>query len=215
MSTKMTSFLLALLVVLLLIASGVAYSHLPERVPSHWDAQGQVNGYSGPFMAAFFTPLLAIVLVPLLMLLPLIDPLKANIQKFRGAYNLVVLALLVYLIYVHALTLYNVLVQPVNITLGLLPAFIGLDLVLAYTLAHTRQNWFMGIRTPWTMSNAVVWDKTHRLGSRLLYAGAALSVVGFFIPQAAFVFMIVPLLLMAVVTIPYSYVVYRQETQAK
>jgi uncharacterized membrane protein len=190
------------------------YPRLPERVPSHWNAQGQVNGYSGRFSAAFLLPIITAALVLLLLLLPAIDPLKANIQKFRGAYNLVVLALVIYMLYLHGLTLYNALVRPFNLVYGLIPGFAGLDLALGYAMARTRQNWFMGIRTPWTMSNAVVWEKTHRLGSRMLYAGAVLSLVGLFFPEVAFFFLIVPLLLMALVTIPYSYFVYRQETQA-
>jgi uncharacterized membrane protein len=93
--------------------------------------------------------------------------------------------------------------------LGILFIFIG------YMLRQAKRNWFIGIRTPWTLSSDSVWDKTHRLGSALFMLSGAFAFAGsFFGGETAFWLMFVPLMGSALFLVAYSYVLYQRETKA-
>lgn len=77
-------------------------------------------------------------------------------------------------------------------------------------LTHAERNWFVGIWPPWTLSSDEVWNRTHRLGSRLFKLTALISLVGLFFGDYAVYFLIVPALLTASITIVYSYYLYEQ-----
>jgi len=211
MTTKLTLLLSALLIAAALGVGMALSSRLPERVPAHWDAQGQVNGYASRSFAIFFTPVLTIGLTLLLTFLPYLDPLKANIDLFRKQYNIFILVMVGFMTYLHFWTLAAGLGAPVNMTLVLVPAFAALDFFLGFLLGKARRNWFIGIRTPWTLSSDRVWIKTHRLGAQLFALAGVLTLLGVLFPSQAFFFMILPLLLVALVTVVYSYFAYRQE----
>ncbi len=215
MSTRMTISLSLLLVLAATIFNLSVYSQLPEQVASHWTLNDEVDGYMSRLWGAFLVPLVAVGLLGLLLLVPRIDPHKANIASFRDSFNAFVLLLVVFLLYVHVLTmLWNLGYQDFEMSVVLLPA-VGLILVFAGVLmARTRRNFFIGIRTPWTLSSDSVWEQTHRLGSRLFVVMGLLVMLASLFGRAGLL-IIVPLILVAVlVPVIYSYILYRQETQA-
>lgn len=213
MSTKVTLILVAVIILAAFTTGALVYTRLPERVASHWNSQGQVDGYSSPFTAAFLFPGLMVGLALLFLAIPVLDPLKANIQKFRPSYNLVIFATTLYLAYLYGMTLYHALVHPINILMGIIPSIALLEVVMGYVIGKSHPNWFVGIRTPWTLSNPVVWAKTHRLGSVLMYACAGAALFGLLAPEAAIYFLVLPALAMALITSIYSYFVYQAETK--
>ena len=71
----------------------VLYARLPDPMPSHWNAAGEIDGYMSKFWGIFLMPIITVVLVPLFLIIPQIDPLKANIAKFRGVFNWFIVAL--------------------------------------------------------------------------------------------------------------------------
>jgi len=168
MSTRST-----LIVSLLLIAAATAlslavYNRLPDPVASHWDVNDQVNGTMSRFWGAFLMPLTALGMLGLFLLIPHIDPLKANIAKFRGTFNAFIALITAFLLYVHVLTiLWNLGVQGFRMSSALLPG-IGLIFIFAgVMMRQAKRNFFIGIRTPWTLSSDRVWDQTHRVGAVL------------------------------------------------
>lgn len=207
------------LVVFLISLVGLAFSlwaapRLPEMVPSHWNAAGQVDGYSSRALALWLMPALAFGIGLLLIYLPKIDPLRANVDRFRGAYHWVVVGFAVFMTYMHIITLSAGLGVEINMLYVMLPAMAVLFFGLGFVIERALPNWFIGIRTPWTLSSPTVWQKTHRLGGLAFKVSAVLILVGLLFPaEVGFWFTLVPLMLTAFGTIIYSYFAYRQETK--
>ncbi|MAG37266.1 MAG: hypothetical protein CL878_13615 [Dehalococcoidia bacterium] len=200
------------LVVVALGASAVLYPQLPDRVTSHWDVRGAADGELSQFWGAFLIPLMLSGLALLFWAVPRIDPLKANIQQFIRYFDGFIILFTLFLLAVHAyVLLWNLGVQlsanafmPVPIAL--------LFFYLGWMLGRTKRNWFVGIRTPWTLSSDRVWEKTHRLGGRLFMASALLVLVGLFSQNYLIYLILVPVLFSVLFVIGYSYVQYQKET---
>ena len=78
-------------------------------------------------------------------------------------------------------------------------------------MKNVKRNWFFGIRTPWTLSSDEVWDKTHKFGGKLIQLSAVISLLGFFVGKNAVIFvLIVPIILAALTSVVYSYVIYKK-----
>jgi len=187
------------------------YPRLPEKVPSHWNLRGKVDAYMSKFGGTFTAPLIMLGVVVLFLLIPKIDPLKENINKFKGYYYefVVVFSILMLFMQVHTLlwsigTKLNINVF-IPIITGALFYFAGI------LLEKAKRNWFIGIRTPWTLSSDAVWEKTHNLGSILFKISGILCLVGFFFQKFEIYFVILPLSFTAVYTVIYSYIAYRKE----
>jgi uncharacterized membrane protein len=207
-----------LIIALVLIAAAVAlslavYGRLPQPMASHWDTNDQVNGTISRFWGAFLMPVMALAMLGLFLLIPAIDPLKANIAKFRGFFNNFIVLLMVFFLYVHVLTiLWNLGVQSFRMSAALLPA-IGLIFILAgLMMRQAKRNFFIGIRTPWTLSSDRVWDETHRIGGPLFIVSGVLALVGAFLPGAAAYWLVIgPVLASTLFVVVYSYVLWRRE----
>ncbi|MCO5383780.1 MAG: SdpI family protein [Methanosarcina barkeri] len=147
---------------------------------THWDSQGEVNGYMSKFWGLFFMPLVITGLAIMFLVIPRIDPKKENIAKFRKYYDRFIFLLILFLIAVHFQTLlWNIGIQispnavfPVGI--GLLFYYIGV------LMENAERNWFIGIRTPWTLSSDRVWRKTNRLGGKLFRIAGISAIFGVF-----------------------------------
>lgn len=206
------AFSIALLAASFLLSS-FAYPHLPELMASHWNAAGEVDGYLPKFWGAFLVPLIMLGFLLLFIAIPRIDPLKDNIMRFIAYYKGFVLVLLIFMLCVHIqVTFWNLgfTVSP-NI---IIPLGIGfLFIYIGVMLSKTKRNWFIGIRTPWTLSSDVVWDKTHRIGGRLFIAAGIISLAGVLLLNYAYLFILLPLLAAVFYTIVYSYFAYQKESK--
>src|SRR2546427_13004143 len=147
------------------LAIGVwAWPRLPARVPTHWYILGSPDGYSSRLFAVLITPVILVVINGVFRILPRLDPRRANYEKFRDTYWLIANAVALFLLGVHVLVMINGLGRPVAMS-RLMPVGVGLlFIVLGNSLARVQPTWFVGIRTPWTLSSDTVWRKTHRTG---------------------------------------------------
>jgi uncharacterized membrane protein len=187
---------------------------MPEKMASHWDANGSVDGYMPKLWGLFLLPVISAILFLVYMLIPKIDPLKGNIEKFRGHFDVFILLLFVFLFYVHMLTMLWNLSYRFNIIQLLAPAFGLLIYYAGIMMENAKQNWFIGVRTPWTLSSEVVWDKTNKLAGKLFKVAGVLAVMGLIFPKYAIFLILVPVILAAVYPIIYSYQMYQQEIKA-
>ncbi len=211
MSNK-TAVIVSLALIAVALAAGlILYGRLPDPMPSHWNAAGQVDGYMSRFWGVFLMPIITTVLVGLFLAIPQIDPLKANIARFRGAFNWFVVAFVAYMLYVYGLTLAASLGLQFNMTVMMLPVVGLLFIGVGFMMGQAKRNFFIGIRTPWTLSSETVWDETHRLGSRLFMASGAVTVVSAFLGRFGIWLMLAAVLLATVVSVAYSYVLWRRE----
>lgn len=214
MSTRATILFAAIVIGLSTLAGLLLWDRLPEQMASHWNVNDEVDGYMSRFWGILLMPVVSVGLFLLFLIIPHIDPLKANIARFRQVFNLFIVLMVAFLTYLYILTLvWNLGYTNLRMSRMLLPA-IGLLLIfIGYLLTKVKRNWFVGIRTPWTLSSDRVWDETHRIGAWLFIACGLLALLGAFFAQLAFWLVVLPILGIALFLIVYSYVLYRRETE--
>lgn len=215
MSTRNTIFVTIFLIAFAVTISLSVYDRLPDQMASHWNTANQVDGYMSRFWGAFLMPAITVGMLLLFLVIPQIDPLKANIAKFREYFNAFIAIMVGFLVYMHILTiLWNLGYDQFNMGTAMLPA-LGLIFVFAgIMMRQAKRNFFIGIRTPWTLSSDHVWDETHRLGSILFIASGILALLGAFFPDYAIWFILIPVLGSTLFLLAYSFVLYQRETNA-
>ncbi|MFH1257804.1 MAG: SdpI family protein [Candidatus Micrarchaeota archaeon] len=187
------------------------YPLVPDKVASHWGAAGEVNGYSDKLVGLFLLPCIMLFIVVLFWVIPKIDPLRFNYPKFREFYDRFLAVLIAFMFYLHLLTVYWNTGNTFNMSQALVPAFAVLFFYSGTLIGAAKRNWFVGIRTPWTLSSESVWKKTHDVGGRLFKACGVIALLGLIFPEEAIWFMIVPVLASSAYTFIYSYLEYRKE----
>jgi len=213
MSTRTTTLIVLLMLVAATLAGLLLWNRLPDPMASHWGPNDEVNGYISKFWGVFLLPLITLGMFLLFLIIPRIDPLKANIAQFQDVFNLFIALIVAFMIYLYILTLrWNLGYTDFEMSKALLPAMGILFFFIGYMLRKAKRNFFIGIRTPWTLSSDYVWDETHRLGSVLFMVSGALAFIGsFFGGMLAFWFLFVPLIGSTLFTLVYSYVLYQRE----
>jgi len=202
------------ILLLLFAVSAILLPYLPEMLASHWDMHGVADGYMPKLWALFLVPVIALGLALLLMLLPRIDPLRKNIEEFRPTYEWFVAGFLAFFLYLHLLTLAWNLGFRFSMMQVLCPAIAALYFGCGVLIGRAKRNWFIGIRTPWTLSSERVWADTHRRGALLFKMCGFLALGGVFIPDLAILFLLVPVLAASVYLLVFSYRDYQKEQVA-
>ncbi len=201
----------AVLIAIVLVIGIFLYPALPEKMVSHWDATGVANGTLPKFWAIFSFPLIMILILGLSVILPLIDPMKKNVEAFRRSYQNFFLWIGIFLFYLFVLMLGWNLGWRFNFTTALLPAFAVLWFIIGELLSRSKRNWFVGIRTPWTMESDFVWDKTHELGAKVFKIAAVIILIGTFFPALSLYFLFIPIALSAFIPVVYSYIEFSRK----
>jgi uncharacterized membrane protein len=189
-----------------------AYSRLPPMVATHWSLQGTPDGYSSRLWAAIVMPLVIVGLTGLFNVLPKVDPRHENYAKFLNTYWLIANAALVFAGVAHALIVTNALGYTVQVD-RLLPVGVGLLFAfLGNYLTRVEPNWFIGVRTPWTLSSDAVWRKVHRTAGWLFVLAGLVIAAGAFAPRRAFVPLFVTAIVVAAgIPVVQSYVLWKRE----
>jgi uncharacterized membrane protein len=197
---------IVVLTVLPVIYLFVNWNLLPESMPIHFDAKGTPNGY-GSRWVYFFLP---VGLYVMMLVLPKIDPRKANYALFEGSYYKIRLIMAIFFGLINAMVIWSVLNES-NAMQKFLPLTIFLLLMMMGNyLGNLRPNYFVGFKVPWTLNSDEVWIRTHRLAGKLwFWSSLAGMILYFVVPKPEWVF--VPLLLI-IVLVPtvYAYVIYQK-----
>ena len=196
------------------IYSFIVWNKIPDKVPTHFDIKGQPDDNSGKAFALLLLPAMNIVIYFILFIVPRIDPRKKNYTAFGSSYQNI--RLLIHLFFVGMFIFITQTTsggQPLKLN-GLLSGVLLLFALLGNYMRTVRSNFFVGIRTPWTLSNDLVWRKTHELGGKIwFYSGIVLGIIIFFLPQtAATVVMFCGVFLMVIIPVVYSYLEYKKVT---
>ncbi|NLI92278.1 MAG: SdpI family protein [Peptococcaceae bacterium] len=206
----------ALLTIIDFIAGFLAYPYLPERVPTHWNISGQVDGWGSAWQGAFLFPLIMLGVFLLLIFLPKIDPKKRNYPQMNRAYSAIVLVIMMFFSVMYFGTLGSALGYfekvPSLVHLGVGVLFI----VIGNYMGKLKHNYFMGIRTPWTLASEEVWYKTHRMAGPFWVIGGIIFMVSSLMP-AGFMTIIVLIVIIGLVAVPigYSYAIFRRLEREK
>ena len=206
---KKTSIIILFLIISSFLIAAYAYQNIQsETIASHWDINGKVNGYMPKLFGLSIFPIILVGMYLMFLFIPKIDPLK-KIESFRKYYDYMILAIILFLFYVFILTILFNMDYSFNMTIMIMPAVGLLFILLGILMRKLKRNWFVGIRTPWTISSDVVWEKTHKLGSILFIAiGLIIAASVFF--QASTGFILAPIIISTIVLIVYSYLEFKK-----
>jgi uncharacterized membrane protein len=174
----------ALLIVATLIVTLIFYPDLPSRIPMHWNWRGQVNRYGGKW-EIFLMPAAMVVVVLLFAAMPWLSPRRFEVNTFRSTYLYVMLLALAFMAYIHVLHLWAAFSKPLDMNRALLGASFLLLILFGNVLARVRRNFFIGVRTPWTLSSEKVWDATHRFAAKAFVVAGLLGLLSLVVSASA------------------------------
>jgi uncharacterized membrane protein len=209
MSPRRANLLNVTFVAAAFAATGAVYSRLPARVPSHWDLAGQVNGWLPKPWGPLLMPLTMAGIYLLFAVIRRVSPKGTRVEPFAGALALVEAALLAFFLALTIVMLLAGLGQPVSVNRVVSVGLGLLFVVFGSFMGKFTRNFFVGIRTPWTLANDEVWRRTHRLGGKVFVAGG-LVVLAAALVGGSSIGPVLVLPLVALVPAVYSYVLYRR-----
>ena len=206
-------------VIMMLIASAISWQKLPNdvRVPVHWNIAGKADRYGSKFQGLMLMPLFTIFLAVCMVVVPLVDPHYRHIKSSMKAYNIILSAIALLMTFLHFLILMATFGQPIDIMKNVCLAIGLLFILIGNYTPKIRSNYFLGIRTPWTLSSELSWHKTHCFAGRLfILLGALIGLGGLTLPGiAVFVILLVGVIgLLLSVTI-YSYVIWQKDPEKR
>lgn len=194
------------------IISVVAYRQLPDRMPTHWGATGEANGWSSRLWGAWLIPLMMALVWFIMRAIPHIDPRKANYAKFAGMYDALIILILAFMLGMHAVVILAATGSPVRMDRVMLPAVGVFIAIMGLMIPRAHPNWFVGIRTPWTLTSDLSWERTHKIGGNLFVALGLLMVASTFIaPETAIWVLVIAAIALIIFLFAYSYQVWKTD----
>ncbi len=206
--TRNTLISLGFVVAAFAIAAAL-YSRLPELVPTHWNARGEADGFTPKPWGPFLLPLSMAGTYIFLMLIPQISPRGYGTERFQSVFEIIQASLLAMLLAVTAVTLFAGIGVPMPIERITHIATGLLFIVIGNFLGKVTKNFFVGIRTPWTLASDEVWLRTHRLAGKL-FVIAGIGLVASSFAGGGTVALLVAVGLAAAIPAVYSYILYRR-----
>lgn len=205
-----------LLLLLTSIASIYFYSVFPEQVPTHWNFAGEVDDYSSKAVGAFLIPGIMVLMYGLFWVLPYLDPKKERYAQFAKVYHVFKFLFIFYFALIYLIASLAALDYPVRVGTWI-PVMVGsLFLIIGNYLGKIKMNWFVGIKTPWTLSSENVWNQTHRLGGKLfILAGVVMALMPMINNSYRLPLFIVAIVAAALVPMIYSYYLFYKENKQK
>jgi uncharacterized membrane protein len=190
----------------------VAYPHLPATVPLHWNAHGQVNGWGPKWSLFLWGPAMMAGIVLLFWALPWLSPRHFEVDSFRATYLYIMLVLVALMGYTSVLILAASLGIMVDISRAVIGGVSLLVALMGNVLGKVRRNFYIGVRTPWTLANEHVWNATHRFAGRTFFAGGLVGLACALL-GAPFWLAFAAILTGALLPAVYSLIIYKQLEQ--
>jgi len=154
-----------------LVATVIAYPHLPDAVPTHWDIHGLPNRYSPKWTLYLLGPGLMAGIVLLTRLLPWLSPKPFEVESFRSTYIQIMLMTVAVWAYIDGVILWAGAGHSVNEGRAVLSGVCLLFALMGNVMGKIRRNFYIGVRTPWALANERVWNATHRLAAKTFVLG--------------------------------------------
>lgn len=195
------------LIILIPIVIGlILWDKLPDQVPMHWNAQGEVDSYGTKFQAVFLMPLVLVAFHWICILGTSLDPKKQNINDKMVTLVLWIIPIISLLC--NSMMYATALGHKVNVEI-IMPLFMGaLFVVIGNYMPKCKQSYTVGIKLPWTLDNEENWNKTHRLAGFLWVIGGVIIMATAFL--GAFWLFFIVLIPMVVIPFVYSYLLYKK-----
>jgi uncharacterized membrane protein len=198
-----------LLILAAFVIAGSMYNSLPDPVPTHWNEHGTVNGYTAKPWGVFILPLVMVGSYLLFLVVPIISPAGFRVSRFIGVYWTICTVIIAFLLVTTVFVL--LMAKGVSLPLGrLINVGVGLlMIVIGNFLGKVTKNFFIGIRTPWTLASDEVWFRTHRLAGKLFVLVGLLALIcGALGYEGSWIVWIV--ISAAIISVIYSAVIYKK-----
>lgn len=201
-----------LLIIAAVAASVFYYPQLPAKMATHWSASGEANGFSDRLWGAWMIPLIMAAVWLILRAIPHIDPRKANYEKFSGMYDALVILILSFMLLMHIVVLMAATGSPIRMERILMPGVGVFIAIMGLLIPKVHPNWFVGIRTPWTLTSDLSWERTHKIGGTLFVILGVLMVGSAFLaPEVAIWILVAAALGITIFLFAYSYQVWKTD----
>ena len=206
--TRKIYFLELLLIAAALVATAILYPHIPEQVPTHWNIHFQPDHFGPKWSLFLIGPGFMAMVMGLTWLLPWLSPKRFEINSFWSTYHWVMLLLFGMMAYMYGAMLLAACGLPINMGRAISSGICIFAALLGNLLGKLRRNFYIGIRTPWTLASERVWYATHRFAARIFVAGGLVGLVFsiFGLYNGAIFALLVP----ALAALVYSLVYYKQ-----
>ncbi|HQE65642.1 MAG TPA: SdpI family protein [Bacillota bacterium] len=197
-----------LIIIMMFAASIYFYPQLPDKIPTHWNFKGEIDGYSGKLSGAFLMPVMNTIMYGLFIFMPAIDPKKENYKLFESTYIYFRYLFHIFFLGIHGLIIAAALGYNVDTGRLVTLAVSLLLMLMGNVMGRLKHNYFVGIKTPWTLADEEVWRKTHRLGAILWTAGGLMGVIMSLLRQSMGWVFIAVIAVMTFIPIVYSYLIF-------
>ena len=179
MKSRLVLVISAITFVVSLAVSAWAWGQIPDgaQIPIHWGINGEANGYAPKAVGLLLVPGIILLIGLIFAAIPFIDPRREHQERSTTARIWILGATMVLLGGVHVVSVLTVLGARLDIGRVVVIGVSGMFIVIGNFLGKTRSNWFVGIRTPWTLSSERSWSQTHRLGGYLFMAAGVVSII--------------------------------------
>ncbi len=198
------------IVLLMFFASWYLIPYLPDKIPMHWNILGQVDNYMSKIPAVFIIPALSLIMLILFQILPTFDPKKEKYKLFKKEWDVIQVVFIGFFTYLQFIILY-ISLNPETKMIPLM--FIGLGalfILLGNYLSKIRQNYFIGIKVPWTLASEDNWNKTHRFASWCFVVAGILTLAeAYFLWFAPIVFF-GSIIIGTILPVIYSFLLYKK-----
>jgi len=194
------------------IVSIYFYTHFPAVVPTHWGINGEVDAWSSRAIGAFLFPGIIIFTYSIFLFLPMLDPKKERYEQFEKVYGVFKNTIIVFMAIAYFIT--GLYALGYNIAVGrIMPMMIGvLFIILGNYMGKLKSNWFVGIKTPWTLSSEDVWNKTHNFGGKVfVISGLIIFFMDWYPVSVRLYIFIATIILLVFGTFAYSYYLFIKE----
>lgn len=197
-------FLVLALITISTVATLIAYPHLPEFVPIHWNWRGQINGYAHKWLLFMFPGI-----VGLFFLYPWLSPKHFKIESFKSTYLYIMVVIACLLTYIDGLVLWAGIGHSFNTGRSMLGGVCLAFALLGNVMGKVRQNFYLGVRTPWSLANERVWNATHRFAAKTYFVGGTLAFV-LLLAGTKFWLPVAMVLVGGLAPMVYSFIFYKQ-----
>lgn len=204
-----------ILIAAMFVLAVIAWPQAPDRIPIHWGISGEPDNYAGKVFGLFGAPLISLGIYALIFILPRIDPRRKNYALFWGKYLVIRTIIITVLACIQVVTFLWSTGFDVNMNIAVFMIIGFLLIFIGNYLGKLRSTWFVGIRTPWTLSSKESWNKTHRLGGWIFVVfGLALVIAAPFQEKSAFWVLAAAGAAALVFLYVYSYLVWKKDPEA-
>lgn len=200
-----------LIILLPFIYLAYVWNELPEKVPMHWNINGEIDRYGEKMELVLIPILLPLLIYFIFLVIPKIDP-KNNLNKMGNKFEMIKILLTTFMSILALFIIYSAKNQSFSNPNYMILLVGIMYIILGNYFKTIKPNYFLGIRTPWTLENETVWKKTHRLGGKLWFIGGIMVVLSSLVFNKEFnftIFMIVTVII-ALVPVLYSFIIFNK-----